>query len=214
MLHIAKRAGIPAWKAWLIRGGAIVLALIVCAIVTMIVTGLNPITVFKTMFDGTLGSSRRIWITVYRIAILLGISLAVTPAFKMRFWNIGAEGQVLIGAFAAAVCMFYAGKMPFFQNPDVPLAVMITRLARQKGVLQQRTVIKSKIADRAHRGRNDDIRQVLAAVETSGRDRCYGCRNRDRFEVLFVCKSPLGNEANRDLVLEDIFCRQVIVGRN
>jgi len=123
MLHIAKRAGIPAWKAWLIRGGAIVLALIVCAIVTMIVTRLNPITVFKTMFDGTFGSSRRIWITVYRIVILLGISLAVTPAFKMRFWNIGAEGQVLIGAFATAVCMFYAGKMPFFQNPDVPLAV-------------------------------------------------------------------------------------------
>ena len=123
MLHISKRAGLPAWKAWLIRGAAIVLALIVCAIVTMIVTGLNPITVFKTMFDGTLGSSRRIWVTVYRIVILLGISLAVTPAFKMRFWNIGAEGQVLIGAFATAICIFYAGKMPFFQNPNIPLAV-------------------------------------------------------------------------------------------
>ncbi len=123
MLHISKRAGLPAWKAWLIRGAAIVLALIVCAIVTMIVTGLNPITVFKTMFDGTLGSSRRIWVTVYRIVILLGISMAVTPAFKMRFWNIGAEGQVLIGAFATAICIFYAGKMPFFQNPNIPLAV-------------------------------------------------------------------------------------------
>ena len=123
MLHISKRAGIPAWKAWLIRGAAIALALIVCAIVTMIVTKLNPIVVFKTMFDGTLGSSRRIWVTVYRVVILLGISLAVTPAFKMRFWNIGAEGQVLIGAFATAICMFYAGKMPFFQNPNVSLTV-------------------------------------------------------------------------------------------
>ena len=123
MLHISKRAGIPAWKAWLIRGAAIALALIVCAIVTMIVTKLNPIVVFKTMFDGTLGSSRRIWVTVYRVVILLGISLAVTPAFKMRFWNIGAEGQVLIGAFATAICMFYAGKMPFFQNPNISLTV-------------------------------------------------------------------------------------------
>ena len=123
MLHISKRAGLPAWKAWLIRGAAIVLALIVCSIVTMIVTKLNPIIVFKTMFEGTFGSSRRIWVTVYRIVILLGISLAVTPAFKMRFWNIGAEGQVLVGAFAAAICMFYAGKMTFFQNPNIPLAV-------------------------------------------------------------------------------------------
>ena len=123
MLHISKRSGLPAWKAWMIRGIAILLALVVCSIVTVIVTGLNPIVVFKTMFDGTFGSSRRIWVTVYRIVILLGISLAVTPAFKMRFWNIGAEGQVLIGALATAMCMFYAGKMPFFQNPDIPLAV-------------------------------------------------------------------------------------------
>ena len=123
MLHISKRSGLPVWKAWLIRGAAILLALVVCSIVTMIVTKLNPFTVFKTMFEGTLGSSRRVWVTVYRLVILLGISLAVTPAFKMRFWNIGAEGQVLVGAFATAICMFYAGKMPFFQNPDIPLSV-------------------------------------------------------------------------------------------
>ena len=123
MLHISKRSGLPVWKAWLIRGAAILLALVVCSIVTMIVTKLNPITVFKTMFEGTLGTQRRVWVTVYRLVILLGISLAVTPAFKMRFWNIGAEGQVLIGAFATAICMFYAGKMQFFQNPDIPLSV-------------------------------------------------------------------------------------------
>ena len=41
--------------------------------------------------------------------MLLCISLAVTPAFKMKFWNIGAEGQTLIGALAAAACMIYFG---------------------------------------------------------------------------------------------------------
>ena len=56
------------------------------------------------------------------MAILLGISLAVTPAFKMRFWNIGAEGQVLIGAFAAAACMFYMGRMAYFNDPNVPMS--------------------------------------------------------------------------------------------
>ena len=45
--------------------------------------------------------------------MLLGISLAVTPAFKMRFWNIGAEGQVLIGCLATAACMICLGdKLP------------------------------------------------------------------------------------------------------
>lgn len=122
-IHIAKRDGIPNWKRWMIRGIAILLSLIVCAIVTVLVTKLNPLTVFGTMIDGVFGNSVRIWQTVYRIVILLGISLAVTPAFKMRFWNIGAEGQVLIGAFAAAICMFYAGKMPFFNNPSISLGV-------------------------------------------------------------------------------------------
>ena len=43
----------------------------------------------------------------------LEISLAVTPAFKMRFWNIGAEGQVLIGCLATAACMIcLGGKIP------------------------------------------------------------------------------------------------------
>ena len=122
-MHIIKRVGIAPWKAWLIRGIAILMALAVCAIITMIVTKLNPFSVFKTMVDGTLGNSLRTWRTGYRVAILLGISLAVTPAFKMRFWNIGAEGQVLAGALAAAICMFYAGKLPFFLNPNISLAV-------------------------------------------------------------------------------------------
>ncbi len=122
-IHIAKRDGIPGWKRWLIRAAAILMALLLCALITILVTKMNPATVFKSMFEGTFGSGRKTWKTVYYVAILLGISLAVTPAFKMRFWNIGAEGQVLIGAFAAAACMFYAGRMPFFNDPEVSMTV-------------------------------------------------------------------------------------------
>lgn len=122
-MHIVKRDGLPQWKAWLIRGAAILIALLICAIITILVTKMNPITVFKSMFDGTFSTGRKRWKTMYQIVCLLGISLAVTPAFKMRFWNIGAEGQVLIGAFAAAACMFYAGKMPFFNDLSVPMAL-------------------------------------------------------------------------------------------
>jgi len=120
-VHIAKRDNLPVWKAWLIRGAAIVIAILLCALITYLFTKMNPITVVDKMFTGLFGSARKTWKTIYQVACLLGISLAVTPAFKMRFWNIGAEGQVLIGAFAAAACMFYAGRMPFFNNPGISM---------------------------------------------------------------------------------------------
>ena len=113
LFHISKRATLPWYQSWAIRGGAIVLALIVCALVTMLMTGENPIGVYKTILTGAFGTTRKTWVTFQNLAILLGISLAVTPAFKMRFWNIGAEGQVLIGGLATAACMICLGdKLP------------------------------------------------------------------------------------------------------
>ena len=103
--HISKRTELPWYKSWAIRAIAILLALVTCAIITMLMTGENPISIYATIFYGAFGTARRSWVTVQDLAILLGISLAVTPAFKMRFWNIGAEGQVLIGGLATAACM-------------------------------------------------------------------------------------------------------------
>lgn len=113
LFHIAKRDTLPWYKAVLIRGGAIVLALIVCAIVTTLLTGENPIKVYSTILYGAFGTSRKSWVTFHNLAILLGISLAVTPAFKMRFWNIGAEGQITAGAIAASYfALYWVGKVP------------------------------------------------------------------------------------------------------
>ena len=105
LFHIVKRAALPWYRAWGIRLLGIVLALIVCALITTITTGLDPLKIFGTIFTGAFGTARKSWITGQNVAILLCISLAVTPAFKMRFWNIGAEGQVLIGGLASAACM-------------------------------------------------------------------------------------------------------------
>ena len=111
--HIAKRDSLPAYKSWGIRLAAIIIALIAAGIVTMLLTGENPISVYGTMIDGAFGSSRRVWKLLQNLAMLLCVSLAVTPAFKMRFWNIGAEGQVLIGGLATAGCMIMlGGKLP------------------------------------------------------------------------------------------------------
>ena len=113
LFHIVKRDNVPAKKAWMIRAIAIVAALIVCAIVTTCLTGDNPLSVYGTIIKGAFGTQRKTWITLQELAILLIISLALTPAFKMQFWNIGGEGQVLIGCLACASCMIcLADKMP------------------------------------------------------------------------------------------------------
>ena len=113
ILHISKRSALHWYQAWGIRAAAIVLALIVCAVVTTALTGENPIGVYKTMFAGAFGTKRKAWILGQNLAILLCVSLAVTPAFKMRFWNVGGEGQILAGGLATAACMILLGdKVP------------------------------------------------------------------------------------------------------
>lgn len=113
LVHIVKRAALPWYGAWGIRALAILLALVACALVTTITTGENPIQVYAAMIDGAFGTTRKTWITFQNLAILLCISLAVTPAFRMRFWNIGAEGQTLAGCLATAACMILlADKLP------------------------------------------------------------------------------------------------------
>lgn len=107
--HIVKRSSIVWWKAWLVRVAAVAAALVVCALITVVLTGKNPIGVYATMIDGALGTKRRVWSLLQNVAMLLCVSLAVTPAFKMRFWNIGAEGQVLAGGLATAACMILLG---------------------------------------------------------------------------------------------------------
>ena len=109
LIHITKRDAMVWWQSWLIRAIAIVAALIVSGVVITLLSGLNPIDVYVEMVKGNFSSSRKTWVTFQQVAVLLCISLAVTPAFKMKFWNCGAEGQTLVGGLAAAACMIYFG---------------------------------------------------------------------------------------------------------
>lgn len=126
LVRITKRTDIPRSKAWLIRGIAIVIALIVCALITTLLTKANPLDVYVSIVQGAFGTSRKTWITLQNLSILLLISLALTPAFRMRFWNIGGEGQILIGGLAAAACMkFLPGILP---NGLIILAMLVTAI--------------------------------------------------------------------------------------
>ena len=113
LFHIVKRDSMPKLNSFLILIGSILFALIFCGILTMVLTGENPISVYVTMFEGAFGSTRKFWKLMQSLAMLLCVSLALTPAFKMRFWNIGGEGQVLIGGLATTACMILLGdKVP------------------------------------------------------------------------------------------------------
>lgn len=122
LFHVVKREPLPFLPALGIRAAAVVAALIVSALVITILSQQNPLEVYKSMFEGSFGSTVRIWNLLQNLAMLLCVSLVVTPAFKMKFWNIGAEGQVLISGLATVACMFFfGGKM----NSWVLLIVML-----------------------------------------------------------------------------------------
>ena len=127
MIHITKRKEMPLWQSLAVRLGAIVIALVVCGFITTITTGLNPIDVYATMIKGAFGTARKTWSLLQELAILLCISVALTPAFRMKFWNLGGEGQILIGCFASAACMILLGdKVP---NVLLILIMLVTSVA-------------------------------------------------------------------------------------
>ncbi len=110
LVRIAKRDGLSKPKAWGIRAIAIILALLVDALIIFAIVRLNPVGVYKAMFSGAFGTTRRSWVTIRDTALLLCMGIGLAPAFKMKFWNIGAEGQILVGGICTAACMIYFGK--------------------------------------------------------------------------------------------------------
>lgn len=107
LMRIVKRDYYPTLKSLIVRLVAIVISLVICAFLIYSITKINPLKVYQSMFEGAFGSARRSWITIRDVMMLLCIAVGLAPAFKMKFWNIGAEGQILVGGIATAACMIY-----------------------------------------------------------------------------------------------------------
>ena len=123
-IRISKRGDeMPVWKAWGIRVIGLILALIVSAIVIYAIVKLNPLKIYVSMWQGAFGTSKRTWVTIRDTMTLLCIACALAPAFAMRFWNVGAEGQVLVGGIATAACMIY------FKSLPLPLLFLVMIIA-------------------------------------------------------------------------------------
>ena len=115
LFRMKKRGQISFAKIALIHFMALLLALAVCGVVIVLVTGVNPLAVYAAVYQGAVGNARRFWVTVRETIILMLIAVGLTPAFRMRFWNIGAEGQILMGGMTSAALMILCGdKLPGF----------------------------------------------------------------------------------------------------
>ena len=118
LVHLTRRAYMSPWKALGIRAAAVAVALLISGIIAIVLIeklSANPgriLDFYKCFVDGSFSSSGMVWKFFKNIAILLCISLAVTPAFRMKFWNIGAEGQVLMGMLGSIAVAKGAANLP------------------------------------------------------------------------------------------------------
>jgi len=108
-IRLVKRDTLPTWKIISIYAIAILAGLILSSVICSLFSSQNPFKFFSALFAGAVGSSRNIWILLQDTALLLGVAVALVPAFKMKFWNLGGNGQILVGALAAISCMYYLG---------------------------------------------------------------------------------------------------------
>ena len=111
---MVKRDDLSPQRAWVYRGIAFVLALITGGLL-ILAMGHNPLSVYRDMVLGAWGTPTVIRETVKLTVPLLVTSLALGLAFRMKFWNIGGEGQIMFGAVAAGAFGFFTAD--FFSSP-------------------------------------------------------------------------------------------------
>ena len=113
-LHIVKRENIKTSKKVLIYAVAIILSLFLGGIICSLVSPRGtPFSFFGSLLEGCFGTQRKMWLFAQEFALLLAVSMALIVSFKMKFWNLGANGQILMGGLAAIACSVYlGGKVP------------------------------------------------------------------------------------------------------
>lgn len=109
------------WQEVLIPLVAVVLALLIGSAFILFV-GENPLTAYGILFKESFGSMRNLATTLQRATPLMFTGLAVAFAFRAGLFNIGAEGQLYIGAFAAAWVGFTFTNLPRLVH--LPLAIV------------------------------------------------------------------------------------------
>jgi len=115
-LRVVKRDGLPLWKRALFYLAAVVLALLIGAAI-LLALGVNPLDYYYQMFTlGTVNNpiAYKTFMNYIKEFLPLALtSVALSLAFKMRFWNIGGEGQFIVGAITASyVALAWGPSLP------------------------------------------------------------------------------------------------------
>ena len=110
--RVVKIDNCPLWKRALFYVAATLIALLIGAVL-LIAIGVNPLEYYLQMFTlGTINNpiAYKTLMNYFKELVPLALtSVALSLAFKMRFWNIGGEGQFIVGAIAATFVAFKAG---------------------------------------------------------------------------------------------------------
>ena len=115
LIRISRRTDVKLWQKIAIKAGFILFAFLMCGIISSFVSPGSFGLFYKYMFDGTFYNGKIILNLFWQTLLLFLIALAITPAFKMKFWNIGAEGQCLMGGLGALIVLkFIAPHVPNF----------------------------------------------------------------------------------------------------
>ncbi len=129
-VRMVKRGTLPADKVWRIRGIAVLLAILAGGIL-FLALGKNPFLSYADMITGAFGSPVLAQETIKKTIPLLITAIGIAYAFKMQFWNIGGEGQILVGGIGASYwAFFYADKLP-----KIPLIILMLLTAMLFGGL-------------------------------------------------------------------------------
>jgi len=120
ILRMVKRDSLTSVSAWKIRGIAFLLSLIVGGLLLLFMRH-NPLQVYQSMIVGAWGTKTVTYETIKIAVPLLITAIGISFAFKMKFWNIGAEGQILVGAIAAGYFGFFTAHI----FPKTPLVILM-----------------------------------------------------------------------------------------
>ena len=116
---IEPRMNVPRWLAPATSIGAVIVALIMGGFVILVAGG-DPIVSYKHIFEAAFGDVYVFSDTLVKATPLILTGLACTLAFRMKLWNIGAEGQFYMGAWGASAVVLFP-----LLPPTTPSILMI-----------------------------------------------------------------------------------------
>lgn len=123
LFRITKQKELKFWQKLIIRVGIFLVGFALYMMIINLITGASNAQILSTLFKGNFGSSINIWALLRNTFLLFGVGVALIPVFKMRFWNIGAEGQILVGGLATFAIMKYL--TPAFHNMQFLLFIIM-----------------------------------------------------------------------------------------